>query len=127
MARLYEPSTEEEAIWKQWVSERPENVRVVAERFDKWTLYRIKGTNRRVTLYSFREHEDGSVTMAVNLTGQFNLVLFSRAVFGINPSDLVECDLPTEHETLGVILNEEEELEYINAERQQNDLPPLPY
>lgn len=124
MAQFTESTSEQKAGWSQWVAERPDNVRKVAERFDPWTLYRMKDTNQRVTLYSFGEQADGGVTVTVNITGQFNLIAFDRQVFGVDPDDLEECDLP-EGEPLGEVLNEDEQIEYINARRKQHGLPPL--
>ena len=73
----------------------------------------------------FTSDIDGSVTLTVNITGEFNLISFDQQVFGIDPDDLEECDLPVEGEPLGEALNEDEQLEYINARRKQNGLPPL--
>ena len=125
MARFHEPTSEQEAAWRQWVAARPDDVRKVAERFNPWTLYQMKETNQRVTVYSFGEQKDGGVTLTVNITSQFNSIAFDRQVFGVDPGDLDECDLPAEDEPLGEILNEDEQLEYINARRKQNGLPPL--
>ena len=125
MSRVYEPTPEQEADWIEWVASRPDNVRDVAKRFDPWTLYRMEDTDQRVTVYSFEEHDDGNVTLKVDVTGFFNLVLFDRQVFGINPDDLKECDLPTASKHLGVLLDENEQREFINARRRENDLPPL--
>ena len=97
MARFTEPTPEQEAGWKEWVAERPPVVRAVAERFEPWSLYRLKTTGQRVTIHSFSE--DG--TMTVLVTGDFNLLTFSRSVFGINPDDLEPCDLPAPDEFLG--------------------------
>ena len=123
MAQFTEPTSEQKTGWSHWVAERPENVRAVAERFDPWTLYRMKNTDQRVTLHSFGEQPDGGVTLTVNITGEFNLISFDRQVFGVDPDDLEECDLPVKGEPLGEVLNEDEQLEYINARR--NGLPPL--
>ncbi len=125
MAQFTEPTSKHKAGWSQWVAERPDNVREVAERFNPWTLYHMKDTNQRVTLYSFGEQADGGVTLTVNITGEFNLISFDRQVFGIDPDSLEECDLPAEGEPLGEVLNEDEQLEYINARRKRNGLPPL--
>jgi len=125
MAQFTEPTSKQRVDWNQWVVERPDNVREVAERFDPWTLYCMKDTNQRVTLYSFGEQAAGDVTLTVNITGEFNLISFDRQVFGIDPEALEECDLPAEGEPLGQVLNEDEQLEYINARRKQNGLPPL--
>ena len=68
---------------------RPDNVRKVAERFDPWTLYHMKSTGQHVTLYSFSEADNGTVTLTVNVTREFNPeVLVERQVFGIDPDDL---------------------------------------
>ena len=102
MANFAEPTEEQRAGWAEWVAERPEAVRLVAEKFNPWALYRLKTSNHRVTLVSFDEPKDGSpVTLRVNVTGEFNRVAFERCVFGIKPEDLEECDLPGPDEPLG--------------------------
>ncbi len=121
MIQLNEPTTEQRTGWNEWVAGRPDCVRVVAERFNPWTLYRMKNTGQRVTLYSF--NEDG--TMTVSVTGEFNLIEFDRVVFGINPDNLEECDLPADGEIVGEVLDEAQQVEYINARRKQNGLPPM--
>jgi hypothetical protein len=103
MARIYEPTAEQEALWKEFVSSRPEVVRKVAERFFPWELYRLKDTDQRVTMYSFSE--DG--TMSVIVSGQYNFTMFDRRVFGVDPDDLEPCDLPDEGEIVGTVLTEE--------------------
>src|SRR5262245_52877430 len=111
MARIHEPTSEEEAGWKEWVASRPPAVRKVAERFDPWTLYRMKSTGHRVTLYSFGEGRDGcKVSLTVNVLGAFNLVTFERRVFGIDPDDLEPCDLPEANEPVGAAFTKEDEI-----------------
>jgi len=100
MARIVEPTQAQVEEWKAWVAERPEVVREIAERLEPWSLYRLKTTDQRVTLYSISE--DGTVT--VDVTGQFNPSLFERRVFGIDPDDLEPCELPTPGEPLGMEL-----------------------
>jgi len=99
MARYYNPTTDEEHAWREWVADLPVDVRVIAERFDPWTLYQLKTTGQRVVLYSFSE--DGTVT--VNVLAEFNLIMLERQVFGINPDDLEECDLPDADEISTVL------------------------
>lgn len=111
MARLMEPSAKLLAAWNAWVAERPPNVRAVAERFEPWSLYRMKSTGQRVTVVSFGEGEDGTVTLTVNITGQFNFTLFDRQVFGIDPDDLEPCDPPGPDEITGALLVEDAEVE----------------
>lgn len=101
VSRYREPTAEDLTSWKEWVASRPPNVRVWAEKFEPWTLYRMKSTGHRVTLHSFNEAKDGTVTLRVNVTGQFNLVSMERRVFGIDPNDLEECELPKPDEPVG--------------------------
>jgi hypothetical protein len=115
MARLIEPSAEQEAAWKEWVETRPPGVREVAERFEPWSLYRLKSTGQRVTLRSIAS--DGTVT--VNVTGQFNLVTHERAVFGIDPDDLEPCDPPPPGEPVGSAMTQQEVEDNIDALRVQ--------
>jgi hypothetical protein len=104
MARWTEPEAEEVTAWKEWVASRPAAVRKIAERLEPWTLYRLKDTGQRVTLYSISE--DGTVT--VDITGEYNAMLFDRQVFGINPNDLIPCDLPAKHEVTGTMMTPDE-------------------
>jgi hypothetical protein len=78
-------------------------------------LYRMKSTNRRVTVQSF--NEGPPVTLTVNVEGKFNLVVMERAVFGIDPDDLEPCDLPGDDEMLGSAMTHEQVDENIDALR----------
>jgi hypothetical protein len=102
MARFYEPTAKQVKGWEKWVKKRPPAVRPLAERFNPWTLYRLDGDGHRVTVRGFSE--DG--TLIVNVLGKFNALLFERQVFGVDPDKLVECDLPGEDESLGVVIEE---------------------
>ena len=113
MARFTEPTPEQEALWAQWVSERPQIIQDVASRFEPWSLYLMKETGQRVTLVSFSE--DGTLTVCVS--GEFNLVMHERNVFGINPDDLEPCELPAKGEALGSVLSSEEVEENLDALR----------
>jgi hypothetical protein len=116
MARVTEPTADQEAGWKAWVAERPPEIRAVAERFDPWSLYRLKSTGQRCTLYSFSEGQP--VTMTVDFTGEHNLMVFDRRVFGIDPNDLEPCDLPTPDEPVGALLTEQEDIDaFVDAVR----------
>lgn len=100
MSRISEPTAEQETSWKEWVAERPDTVRAVAERFDPWSLYRMKSTGQRVTLHSI--FEDG--TVSVNISADYNFVLHERNVFGIDPNDLEPCEIPPPDEFVGSVL-----------------------
>jgi len=87
MAKLFELSSE----WQKWVDSRPELIKSMCSKWQPNILYRLKTTGQVVTLYSFSE--DGTVT--VDVTKIFNLpLLFERRVFGIDPNELEECDIP---------------------------------
>lgn len=113
MARFIEPRGKQERHWRIWVSTRPPKVRAIAERFDPWSLYRMRTTGQRVTIRSFAD--DGTVSVAV--TGQFNAVLHDAEVFGVNPDDLEECDLPGPDEVLGAAMTTEEVEENLDEMR----------
>lgn len=100
-----EVTPEMEAGWAAWVAERPPAIRKVAERFTPWKLYRMKSTKQRVTVYSISDTptDPPVVTLTVNVTGEFNFVTHERQVFGIDPDDLEECDLPEPGERLGCL------------------------
>jgi hypothetical protein len=102
MARYFEPTPEQEALWKAWVAERPGPARKIAKQFDPWTLYLLKSTGNRVTLHSLSEGDgDGKVAVTVNVLGKYNIVAFERQVFGIDPADLEPCELPSPGEPVG--------------------------
>jgi len=121
MANFCEVTDEMIEGWKQWATGRPKVVQDLAERFKPWKLYRLKTTGHRVFLLSF--FENGTVTAAV--TGRFNLVAMERQVFGIDPADLEECELPSADEMVGVYLSEGEQLLMTNRRRAEHGLPAL--
>lgn len=101
MSNIFEPTEGQIAEWAEWVAERPPAVRVVAEKFFPWKLYRLTSTGHRVTLVSFGETKDGTIALRINVSGDYNALAFERQVFGIAPEELVECDLPGPDEVLG--------------------------
>jgi hypothetical protein len=98
------PSDEQRAGYDEWVESRPEPVKSIAKRLNPWTLYRLKTTTHRVTLAAISE--DG--TVRVNVSADFNMLAFERSVFGINPDDLEECDLPAADEPFGAALTQDQ-------------------
>lgn len=126
MANLIAPTPELLAEYEEWLLARPEAVRRVAEKFRPWILYRIKSSRHRVTIVSFDSHSDGSVTLKVNVTGQYNAVMFDRTVFGVDPDDLEECELPRPGEILGTVLTPEEVEMNIDAIRAMAGIPRIP-
>ena len=90
----------DQAGWDAWVASRPPVIQELCALLPPDNLYKMKSTGRRVTIVSYAE--DRTVTVAV--TGDYNLVALERQVFGINPDDLEECDLPGDDEPLGVVI-----------------------
>jgi hypothetical protein len=93
----------------------PVAVRKAYEACPPTKLYLLKTSGHRVTIESYQS--DGTVTVAV--TGQYNRVAFDRNVFGINPEDLEECDLPAPDEHLGARLTQDELDDHIDEIRVQ--------
>lgn len=103
----------DERAWAEWVKGRPPVIQAMCERFPPGRLYRLKPTGQRVTMHSYNE----SGTVTVEITGEYNLVDFNRQVFGINPDDLEECDLPAAGELLGTLVPADHVDAYIDAIR----------
>ena len=122
MANWYEPTDEQCAEWDAWVETRPAVIQQMAARLKPWLLFRMKSTGQRVYPYSF--NEEGTCTVV--LSGRFNLVMIESKVFGIDPDDLEECELPGPDDRVGILLSSPaERLAYINRRRAENGLPPL--
>ncbi len=117
MARIIEPTPEQAEGYRAWVAGLDAHVRAVAERFDPWSLYRLKPSNHRVTIVSFGEAEDQSVTLTVCVSGDWNAVMFERNVFGIKPEDLEPCELPGPDEPTGAILHGDEVTDHLDLLR----------
>ena len=108
MAIIESLEADEQVEWEKWVQSRAIAVRQIAERLTPWRLYRMKSTGQRVVIESYGEHVDGHVTLTVSITGKYNAILFDRSVFGIEPDDLEECELPKSSEGLGASMNPEQ-------------------
>lgn len=93
----------DEGTWQEWVATRPPEIQALCARLRPDRLYLLKTTGQRVAIHSFSE--GGTVT--VDVLGDFNLVDFETQVFGCNPDDLEECNLPAPNELVGVLLTEE--------------------
>jgi hypothetical protein len=113
MARWIEPTPEQTEAWAEWVAERPECVRNIAEKLPPWELFRLKTTGQRVTVASFFENG----TVSVEVRGEFNFHLFDANVFGIDPADLEPCDLPAPDELTGTMMSPEQVDDNVDALR----------
>jgi len=97
MANWMEWPDEKEQLWQEWLKNKPPIIKELAARFPPYKLFRLKPTGQRGPIVSLSE--SGTVTMQI--TGDFNRVMFAKNVFGLNPDDLEECDLPGPDELLG--------------------------
>ena len=91
-----ELTTEQKQEWEKWLSERPENVRKVAEQIVPWKKYRHKkmtgDIGNRYSPLSYEEHEDGSVTITCKKSNKEMPFLGGYDVFGMSADDLEEVD-----------------------------------
>jgi len=107
MAKIFEMTKEEKVEYQTWVESMPDDIQKMIRKYPPDRLYALKPSLQRVTIASYVE--DGSVTVTVS--GKFNLIAFDRNVFGVNPKDLIECDLPKENEALGTILTDQDDID----------------
>lgn len=99
MSKWMQPTEEVLAKWKEWLAGRPPHVRVVAEKYDPWTVFRLgKSANaKRVIVTGYDEFPDGVVALRVMVTQPLNndtFLAFERTVIGISQEELAECELP---------------------------------
>lgn len=81
--------------WTAWLATRPEIIRDLAARYPPDRLYQMKSTGQRVTLLSYGE--DGRCRVFIDpVHNPERLMLIPTEVFGVEISDLVECDVPEE-------------------------------
>jgi hypothetical protein len=92
MAKWIEWSEEQKKVWDEWVNSRPDVVKELCLKFPADRLYRIKDSGDRGTIHSY--DEDGTMTLIID--GTYSQVIFPKNVFGLNPEDIEECDLPKE-------------------------------
>lgn len=98
MAITHELTDGQKTEWENWVDTRPPAIQEMCRKWPPNVLYRMEsGSGHRATVHAY--NEDGTVTMFVS--GEYNRVIFSRAVFGVDPETLVECDLPDPREDVG--------------------------
>lgn len=82
-----EPTTPEQiAEWEKWLDERPPHVREIAEEFPPWPTYRLTTTGQYAAITQYDEHEDGRVTVRVNVWRDWLPLV--HGVFGIDPRSL---------------------------------------
>jgi hypothetical protein len=79
-----------EIEFNEWLKDRPEIIKLMAEKLKPWLRYRLKTTGQHCNLYSYSE--DGTVTVTVNghdseILNHMN-ELIEVNVFGVSPDDL---------------------------------------
>jgi hypothetical protein len=109
MANIIEPDEEYMREYEKMFEILPTNQQEVIKKFPPWKLYRLKSTNQRVEILTIGTDKDNTVKFRVDISGKYNMILFDRQVFGIDPDDLEECDLPDE--PVGTLLTEEEDID----------------
>jgi len=89
-------TTEQKQGWEDWLAERPENVRRVAQEIVPWKSYRMgqieDDINNRYSPISYEEEEDGTVTITCRKTNEDMPFLGNYDVFRIRPEDLIEAN-----------------------------------
>lgn len=106
MANVFEPAPDRHERF----ADLPPAVRAIAQAWPPWKLYRLDG-GMRCAIYSYEDTDP--VTVTVHVTGQYNLVLFDRAVFGIDPTTLTECELPHDDEPVGTRMTPDQARSYM--------------
>jgi hypothetical protein len=97
MAEIFKMKGTKLRAWRGWLKNRPPIVADLARRFPPNKLFRLKNTGHRVFVLAYDENG----TLRVMVSGKYNFVVFERQVFGIEPNDLEECDLPSPKEMTG--------------------------
>ncbi len=108
------------AAFREWLADRPTIIKELGLKCPPDRLYRFKHSGTRLTVRGYQE--DG--TLIINVSGQYNRIMFERDVFGVPPEDIEECDFPPEDEEIGVVLTDEEEVKaYLDVlvKRIEND------
>ncbi len=111
MANWQTWTAEQHSMWREWLAERPPEVRDLAKRFPPYKLFRMEDTGHRV--FAMAYNEDGTLNVAV--TAEFNFVIFPRNVFGVRPDSLTECGLPSKEAITGSLCTTEEQIESVIA------------
>lgn len=99
MANWFEPTDVQRETYAQWLSQRPEPIRVASLRYGlaPWVLFRMKSTGQVVSIHSLSESGEGAgkppVTVTVHVLRDPRLAglmagLEGTGVFGVDPEDL---------------------------------------
>ena len=106
--------------WDKWVEGRPEIMQKMCRKLPPDRLYQMKSTGHKVMIYSFSE----DLTVTVVVSKIYNAVAFERKVFGIDPNDLEECELPDADEPTGSLEDIIDEFVIIDEDHQYLTVDP---
>jgi hypothetical protein len=91
-----ELTTEQKKDWELWLSERPENVKKVAEKIVPWKRYKdnrnADDIGNRYIPRSYEENKDGTITITCEKANDEMPFFGGYGVFGMNPDFLTEAD-----------------------------------
>ena len=80
----------QETEFKEWLKDRPQIIKELAEKLPPWNEYRIKKTGQHCQIYSYSEK--GTITVIVNGHDDKFVNAINKAVqtkvFGISPENL---------------------------------------
>jgi len=86
---------EQKQEWQDWLNERPENVRKVAEKILPWKEYRdirARDIGNRYSPISYEDKSDGTVTIPCLKSNEEMPGLGGYCVFGMSAENLIEAD-----------------------------------
>lgn len=83
----------DETAWLDWVNTRPAAVAANCKLVPPDRLYELNPTGQRVTIEAYAE--DGTVRVYVDPEYNEGWRISGHEVFGIDPKDLKECEIPT--------------------------------
>lgn len=98
-----EPTPEQQKSWDDWKAAQPPHVQEMANRFDPWTLFRLKNGPRVYVMGYDVDKETQAVSLIVDIDARFNCVVLEHLLSGVPPEDLTECELPGPDERVGTL------------------------
>lgn len=114
MAAIFNFTEDQQREYDAWLAQSSAEIRPLIERYPPYLLYRHKGTGQRMCILSY----DGDGTLTVSVSAKYNRCVFEKNVFGVNPADLEECELPGPDEHVGAVLTEQKDVDaFIDAAR----------
>lgn len=103
MANIVEPTEELQSMFEEWIAgeDMTDEIKAIARKYPPWNLYRLKTTDQKVRTISFSDNG----TVRVLVSNKYNFDPTNTEVYGIDPNDLEECDIP--EKTYDWVVNEQ--------------------